>query len=74
MAPRPASKARYIRPNCSPFMASPTRHTRTSVARSIRNGPRRQRASGTRISAASRNREASSVNGATASTPAGPAM
>ena len=69
VAGRPASKARYIAPNWTAFIASPVSAIRPRSARSMRSGPRSTRATTRAITAATAKRSASRVNGATCCTP-----
>ena len=74
VAPRPRSKATYIRPNWTAFITSPTAATRPSVPRSIRVGRRSASARPAARRAASTKRQPRTENGAAASTAAGPEM
>ena len=74
VAPRPASKARYTAPNCTPLSTKPEAAIRTKSRRETRSGPRSTRASTHASTAAITKRTATSISGAIARTPYGPAM
>ncbi len=69
VAPSPASKARYIAPNCRPFITKPTRQIRSTVARSARSGPATTRASTATMTVAAMKRQPTRLNGFIAVTP-----
>ena len=74
VAPRPRSKATYIRPNWTAFITKPTAATRPTVPRSMRVGRCRTRARPAARTAAITKRQPSTENGAAAWTAAGPEM
>ncbi len=74
VAPRPASNARYIAPNCTPFITNPASAIRTASARLIRSGPRSTRARIATMTVATKKRTATSISGDIPVTPYGPAM
>ena len=74
VAPSPASNARYIAPNCTPFITKPASAIRTASFRLMRSGPRSTRASTATMTVATANRTATSISGVIPVTPYGPAM
>ena len=69
VAPRPASKARYIAANWTPLSTKPTSAIFQKSARVTAAAPRKTRASAQASRAASTNRTATSISGDIASTP-----